>query len=465
MAVGGVRAIVSLLPSDFPRAGDIHINAPVFWFTLAIALMTGILFGLFPALQASRTDPRQGLHDGGRTLTSGRHQQRLRSALVVSEVTLACALLLGAGLMLRSLLRQMQLDAGFRQDHVLTATLSLPRSEYKDAEAAEFYQQLLTGLSSQPGVRAAGAGSDLPWTGWDENSGFDIEGRQAQPGEEWHARYHTATPDYFRALGTPLLAGRFFSDADKHGSPAVILINDAMAKKYWPHEDAVGKRITFDDHPKPEDWLTVVGVVGDVKDKPSSPAAEPGFWWPHAQVAFHDMALAVRFDGDPGAMADVLRSQVHRMNPGLAVAHEQLMDQIAAESVAAPRMEFVLVGLFGGLAIVLAGIGIYGVIAYAVSQRTTEFGLRMALGAQRGDLMRMVLGQGARLVVPGVVAGVVLALALGQAMKSLIYGVRPDDPVTLAVAAGIVLVVALAASFVPALRAAKSDPMRALRAE
>ncbi len=466
MAVGGVRAIVSLLPSDFPRVGDIHISGPVLWFTLVIALGTGILFGLFPALQASRTDPRQGLHDGGRTLTSGRHQQRLRSALVVSEVTLACALLIGAGLMLRSLMKQMQLDPGFREDHVLTATLSLPNADYKDGEpVAQFFQQMTSDLQSMPGMVAAGAGSDLPWTGWDENTSFNIEGKHPQSGEEFHGRYHTATPEFFRALGTPLVAGRFFTDADKHGAPAVIVINEAMARKYWPHEGAVGRRITFEDNPKPDDWMTVVGVVGDVKDRPNSPAAEPGFWWPHAQAAFHDMAVVVRFDSDPGAMTTSLRNEVHRLNPGLAIAHVQLMDQIVEESVAAPRMEFVLVGLFGALAILLAAMGTYGVIAYAVSQRTTEFGLRMALGAQRGDLMRMVLAQGARLVVPGAIAGVVLALVLGRAMKSLIYGVRPDDPITFVAVAGLVLVVALVASYVPARRASKADPMRALRAE
>ena len=466
MAVGGVRAIVSLLPSDFPRVADIRISAPVFWFTLAVALGTGILFGLFPALQASRTDPRQGLHDGGRTLTGGRHQQRLRSALVVSEVTLACALLIGAGLMLRSLMKQMQLNPGFRVDHVMTATLSLPDADYKEGEpVVQFYQQMMGDLRAMPGVRAAGAGSDLPWTGWDENTSFDIDGKQPPPGTEFHARYHTATPDFFRALGTPLVAGRFFTDADKHDGLQVILINEAMAKKYWPHEDAVGKRITFEDQPKEKDWMTVVGIVGDVKDRPNSPAAEPGFWWPHAQAAFHNMAVVVRFDGDPGAMTRALRDEVHRMNPGLAVAHVQLMDQIVEESVAAPRMEFVLVGLFGALAILLAAIGTYGVIAYAVSQRTTEFGLRMALGAQRGDLMRMVLAQGARLVVPGALAGVALALVLGRAMKSLIYGVRPDDPMTFVAVAAMVMLVALVASYVPARRAAKADPMRALRAE
>ena len=238
-----------------------------------------------------------------------------------------------------------------------------------------------------------------------------------------------------------------------------------MAEKFWPHENAIGKRITFDDHPKEKDWLTVMGVVGDVKDKPSGPEAAPGFWWPHLQAPFHDMAVVVRSSGDPAAMTASLRDQVQRLNPSLALAHVQQMDQIVSESVAAPRMEFVLIGLFGVLAIVLAAMGTYGVISYAVSQRTAEFGLRMALGAQRGDLMRLVLAQGARLVLPGAAAGVVLALALGRAMKSLIYGVRPDDPVTFSVVAGIVLAVALAASWLPARRAAKADPMQALRTE
>jgi predicted permease len=470
LAAVGERGIVSLLPIDFPRVHDIHVSAAVFGFTLLISAGTGILFGLFPALQASRTDPRAGLHEGGRTATGGRHQQRMRSALVMSEVTLACALLIGAGLMLRSLLNQLHLNPGFREDHVLTATLSLPVAEYKkDEQTSQFYKQLLGDLQAMPGVEAAGAGSDLPWTGWDENSSFDIEGKQPPPNEFFHGRYHAATPDYFRALGTPLVSGRFFTDADKDGASQVILINEAMAKKYWPHEDAVGKRMTFEDHPKEKDWLTVVGVVGDVKDKPGSAGAEPGFWWPHQQVEFRTMAVVVRSSGglglDPRAMTDALRNEVHRLNPGLALAHVQLMDEIVQESVATPRMAFVLVGLFGALAILLATIGTYGVISYAVSQRTAEFGLRMALGAQRGDLLRLVLGQGARLVIPGAILGVGLALGLGRVMKSLIYGVSPADPLTFVLVAGLVLLVALLASYFPARRAAGADPMRALRAE
>jgi ABC-type antimicrobial peptide transport system permease subunit len=227
----------------------------------------------------------------------------------------------------------------------------------------------------------------------------------------------------------------------------------------------VGKRITFEDHPKDEDWLTVVGVVGDVKDKPGSAGAEPGFWWPHAQVPFHTMSLVVRSGGDPQGLMDAVRNEVHRLNPGLAVAHEQLMDEIVQESVATPRMVFVLVGLFAALAIVLAAIGTYGVISYTVSQRTSEFGLRLALGAQRLDLLRMVLAQGAGLVLTGTLAGLVLALALARILKSMIYGVSPADPLTFASVGLLVLVVALVASYLPARRAAGADPMRALRAE
>ncbi|MGA8160225.1 MAG: FtsX-like permease family protein, partial [Acidobacteriaceae bacterium] len=303
-----------------------------------------------------------------------------------------------------------------------------------------------------------------PWTGWDENTSFEIEGKHPPAGTLYQVRYHAATPDYFRALGVPLLEGRFFRDSDAHSAP-VVIINSALAKKYWPGEDALGKRVAFEDHPQAKDWLTVVGIVGDVKDAPTSVAAEPGFWWSHEGAPFRDMAVVVRYDGDPGVMAAALRSEVRRLNPGLAVANVQQMDQIVEASVAAPRMEFILVGLFGGLAIVMAGIGIYGVVAYAVSQRTVEFGVRMALGAQRRDVLRLVLAQVAGLVVGGTILGLLLAVLLGRTLKSLIYGVSPADPATLATAGGLVVVVAILACLAPAHRATGVDPMITLRYE
>jgi predicted permease len=468
LAIVGVRALVSLLPADFPRAHDIHVSGPVLGFTLLVSLVTGLLFGLAPAMQASHTDPKQGLQKGGRNSTAGRYQNSLRSALVVAEVSLACVLLIGAGLMLRTFLNLLHLNPGFSEEHVLTATLSLPNVKYKTGEqTVSFYDRLTAALNALPGVQSAGAGSDLPWTGYDENAGgFTIEGKKAPPNQEFHARYHMATPGYFSAMGIPLLEGRFFTEADKRGAPRGLIINHAMVQRYWPGEDVIGKRITFDDAPKTDsDWMTVVGVVGDVKDHPNSPGAEPAFWWSEYQAGEPDMSIAIRTHSDPRQVADGLRNAVYRLDPELAVADVKLMGQVADASISTPRFTFVMVGLFAGLAILLAGIGAYGVIAYTVTQRTSEFGLRVALGAQRRDVMRMVLAQSARLAVPGIIVGVLLALSMSRVVQTLIYGVSPADPAILASVVLLVLSVALLASYVPARRAAHADPMVTLRAE
>ncbi|HEY6488404.1 MAG: ABC transporter permease [Terracidiphilus sp.] len=467
LALSGVKLLVSLLPADFPRANDIHVSGPVFIFTFVVSLATGLLFGVAPALQASRLDPKQGLQKGGRTTTATGYQNRLRSALVISEVSLACVLLIGAGLMLRSLLNQMRLDPGFNQEHLLTASISLPHEQYKTgADAAVFYQKLVTNLSTLPGVESAGACSDLPWTGWDENAGgFNIEGKQPPPGKEFHARYHMATPGFFRTLGTPMIAGRFFKDGDTGTSQSVLIVNRAMAERYWPGEDVIGKRMTFEDKPKEKDWITIIGEVGDVKDQPNSPAAEPGFWLPESQTGNRDMSIVLRSTSNADSLADALRLEVQRLNPELAVADVQVMNHIVETSVSTPRFAFALVGIFATLAIVLAAIGIYGVIAYSVSQRTAEFGLRMALGAQQGDVLGLVLKHAARLTVAGTLLGIVGSLALGRVLKSLIFDVSPADPVTFSGVALLVLAVAFIACFVPAHRATRADPMDALRAE
>jgi predicted permease len=466
LAAGGVRALVALLPADFPRAHDIHLNWPVLAFTLVISILTGILFGLAPALQASRTDPRQGLQQGSRTTTASRHHNRLRSALVIAEVSLACVLLVGAGLMLRTFLNLAHLDPGFHQENLLTANLSLPHVRYKDEQTVQFYDKLEASLNALPGVVSAGSGSDVPWTGYDENAGFNIEGKKPAPHEEFHARYHMATPGYFAAMGIPLMEGRFFTEADKHGERNVIIINHAMAQRYWPGEDAIGKRFTFEDTPKKDDdWMYVVGVVGDVKDQPNSPGAEPAFWWSEYQEAQHDMSVAIRTRSDARQVEDGLRNVVHQLDPQLAVADIKLMNQVTDASISTPRFTFVMVGLFASLAILLAGIGAYGVIAYTVAQRMNEFGLRVALGAQRQHLLRMVLTQAARLAVPGTILGLVLALALGRVVQSLLYGVSPEDPLILVSVAVLVLAVALLASYMPARRAAVADPMTTLRSE
>jgi predicted permease len=468
LAVEGVKMLVSLLPAGFPRAGEIHVNGTVLGFTFLISLFTGVLFGLAPALQASRVDPKQGLHEGGRRSMGGAGQRKLRNVLVVAEVSLACVLLIGAGLMLRSFLNQLQQSPGFQPQHVLTASISLPGAEYKtDVASTEFYTRLLAGLASMPGVQSVGIGSDLPWTGYDDNTGFSIEGKQPAPHEQFHGRYHAASENFFRALGIPLMEGRYFTQSDSKKAPAVWIINQALARRYWPNEDAVGKRITFADKPNPGDWVTIVGVVGDVKDKPNSPGAEPAFWWPLPQAwpVFDQMSLAVRSDADPQLLVNNLREQVRRLDPTLAMADVRLMDQIAYEGIATPRFAFFLVGLFAGLAIVLAAIGTYGVISYSVSQRIPEFGLRLALGAPPRGLLRLVLAQAARLAVAGTVIGVLAALALARVMRSLIYNVSPADPLTFASVGLMVIAIALLACYLPARRATRASPMVALRAE
>jgi predicted permease len=468
IAVAGVRTLVALLPASFPRADTIHVNAAVFAFTLLVALSTGMLFGLAPALQAARTNLQQSLRDGGRGSTgSGRHT-RLRSVLVVGEVSLACVLLIGAGLMLRSFVNLLRTDPGFRPEHVLTASISLPNEHYKPADAALFFRRLVANLSSVAGIRAVGVGTDLPWTGYDENfGGFTIEGKKPAAHEEFHARYHVASPDYFRALGIPLVRGRFFTGGDYIDAPLALIINQSMARRYWPNEDAVGKRITLEDKPKEKDWMTIVGIVGDVKDKPNSKAAEMAFWWPVLQspVDINQMSIALRGNSDPAWMVNALRESLRQMDPTLAVAEVRLMDQIADASISTPRFALFLVVLFGGLALTLAAIGMYGVISYSVNQRTHEFGLRMALGARPFDVQRLVLREGIRLALVGAVLGIVGALALGRVLASLLYGVGSADPVTFVSVSLIAMAIAALACYLPARRATNADPMASLRSE
>jgi predicted permease len=468
IAMAGVRVLVSLLPAGFPRADTIHVNAAVFGFTLIVALATGILFGLLPALQAARTDVQDSLRAGGRGAGSHRGHLRLRNFLVVGEVGLACLLLIGAGLMLRSFVNLLRTDPGFRPEHLLTARVSLPDATYKPLDTLRFWGRLTASLDSVAGIRAAGVGTDLPWTGYDDNiGGFTIEGKKPAANEEFHARYHVASPGYFRAMGIPLVRGRFFSAGDNMKAPLALIVNRSMARRYWPNEDALGKRITFADHPKEKDWMTIVGIVGDVKDKPDSPAAEMALWWPIEQtpVSVDNMAIAVRGSSDPALLANDLRQAVRQLDPTLAVANIRPMDDIADANVSMPRFALFLVVLFAGLALTLAAIGIYGVISYAVSQRTREFGLRMALGAQPGDVRRLVLRQGVKLALVGVALGLVGALALGRVLWSLLYQVSSADPATFASVSILAVAIAALACYLPARRATTADPANALRSE
>ena len=470
LAGAGVRALVMLLPAGFPRLAAIHVNGPVFAFTALIALATGLFFGLVPALQSSRTDLQQGLREGGRSGTAGRGQTRLRAVLVVAEVGLACMLLVGAGVMLRSFVNLLHSDPGFQAEHVLTAQVSLPSSRYKTiASMAGFDRNLLTKLSSLPGVQAAGMGTDLPWTGYDENmGGFTIEGKAPPPREHFHARFHAASPDYFRAAGIPLVSGRYFSERDTKDAPRALLINQTMARRYWPNEDPVGKRIDFfDDKPKESDWFRIVGVVGDVKDTPESAGAEPAFWWALAQQPFGigNYSIILRATAEAPQLTTQLRLAVRELDPSLAVAHVRLLDQIAAESYSTPRIALYLVGLFAALALTLAAIGIYGVVSYSVSRRMHEFGMRVALGAGRWDVMRLVLWQGVTLTAIGAALGLGAAVFFARSLDSMLYGVSGKDPLTLICVGAMAVFTAALACYPPARRATGADPIASLRAD
>ncbi len=462
----GIVVLSKQVAGILPRAAAIRIDPELFAYTLALSLVTGLIFGFAPAMLAARAGLNQRLREGGRGTSASDFQARVRGVLVVGEIALASALLIGAGLFLRSFVNLLRLDPGFQTQNVITATVVLPGSRYKDDPAKDhFFHDYLALISNLPGVLVAGASSDVPWTGWNENAGFKVEGRVASPTDEAHAKYHSATPDYFRAMGIPLLAGRAIVETDTATAPYVIVVNQSMARLYWPRVDAIGKRITFADHPQEKDWFTVVGVVGDVKGTPSAAEAEPAFWWSQSQQGFNAMLIAVRTSGDPRQAVGGMRNELAAMDRQLPLSDIRTMEQIAGASRSAPRFVLVLTGIFAALALALAAIGTYGVIAYSVVQRMHEFGLRIALGARNHDLFAMVLTQGMRLAGIGVAIGLGLSWALGQLVGSLLYGVNPHDPGTFAAAAVVALVAAAIACFLPARRATEVDPMISLRAE
>jgi predicted permease len=329
-----------------------------------------------------------------------------------------------------------------------------------------FYEELVRRLAARPGISSVGVGTDLPWTGYNENSGFSIDGKKPPPHSGFHARYHAASDGYFRTLGIPLVQGRFFNGHDGgKGAMKTVIVNQAMARRYWPNEQVIGQRITFDDNPKPEDWLTIVGLVGDVKDTPASDGAEPAFWWPLRDVPFRDTTVVVRGSSAPNILAEEIRRVVKELDPMLAVADEQGMDEIVGRAYSPARFALSLIGLFASMALILAVVGTYGVISYSMNQRRREFGLRIALGAQPADVLRFVFARGMRLALTGVALGIGSSLVFGRLLTGLLYQVTPHDLTSIGGASLTVILSAALATYIPAHRATRSDPMRALRAE
>ncbi len=451
------------LPEGFPRASEIGIDTAVFGFTFGVSLLTGIVFGLAPAIQAARSDVNDALKSGGKgSINSG---NRLRRGFVVAQVALSLMLFIGAGLLIKSFWRLTNVNPGFQPDHLLTLHVSLPDQKYSDdAKVIEFFRNMPQRLATLPGVKAVSAVNRLPISGGDPHGELTIEGRTFAAGEAPGASYRRILPNYFRAMGIPLLYGREFDDRDTGGKPDVVIVNQKMAQSYWPKGDAIGKRIKIGP-PENEPWVTIVGVVGNVNH--TGLDAEPDFatYEPHAKRPWSSMTVLVRTVGDPLSLAGPVQQELKTAEKDVLIEDVITMSRRLDLSVAPQRLNLVLLATFAFIALVLATAGIYGVMAHSVAQRTPEIGLRMALGAQLQDVMKMVLRSGMWLALLGIVIGLAGAFFLTGLMSKLLFGVTPRDAVTFASVAGILFVVALLACYIPARRATKVDPTIALRYE
>jgi putative ABC transport system permease protein len=465
LAAWGVSLITGFVPSDIPRVREAGLDPLVLSFTLAASVVTGVVFGLAPALQSSKVDLNESLKEGGRGTTDGRARSRVRSLLIVSEVALSLVLLVGAGLLIKSFVKLRNTSPGFDPRGVLTADVSLPSVRYpKYEEQARFFQQAVEGASHLPGVESVGAIFPLPYSENGINTTFTIEGRpEPSPGDQPLAGGRIITPDYIRAMGIPLVKGRTFTEGDTDKAPKVILINETLARKYFPGEDPIGKRLHLGLSSINGE---IVGVVGDVRDRHLDKEASPEYYVPYQQVTIGDMSFVVRAkSGDPSALAQPLRSVVQGLDKDLPLYQVRTMESRVAESVARQRFSMTLLVAFAGLTLALAAVGIFSVMSFLVAQRTHEIGVRVALGARERDIVGMVVRYGMTLALVGIAAGVVGAFALTRLMSGLLYGVSPTDPVTFAAIALLLALVALAACLVPARRATKVDPMVALRYE
>jgi predicted permease len=463
-----VNALIGIGPAELPRLDMIGIDGRILAFTLGVSLLTGLLFGMAPALQSLKLNLNELLKEGARGASGGKRQRRLRDGMVIAEVALAVVLLVGAGLLMRSFVKLLQVDPGFRPEGVLTMGVFLPTATWvKTEEQIAFYQQLVERVSALPGVRSAGVTSDLPWTGYQNKAVFPVEGKTFPPNQMPQADYHFISADYMRTIGVPLLAGRWFDARDTLGTTEVILINQSMARKYWPGEDAVGKRIATSGKipSRDEDWSRVVGVIGDIKDFPNSPQAEPSFYWPITQQPFPELHLAVRTGNDPLSLVEAVRREVRSLNKDVAVTDVKTLETIASSALASQRFTLLIASLFALAALALAAVGIYGVMSYLVSQRTREIGIRLALGAQGADVVILVLKQGMMLAATGVALGLAGSFALTRLMESLLFGVKPADTLTFITISALLALVALAACWIPARRAMKTDPVVALHCE
>ena len=459
-----VLRVVAAEKLPIQRLEAVGVDGWMLAFTCVASVVSGVLFGIVPALTASGSALTDALKDGGR---GGSHARgnRMRAGLVVTEIALALVLLVGAGLLVRSFMRVLNTNPGFEPERTITMDVSLPSSRYREpAGRVDFYKRLLDRAGVLPGVQAAGAISFLPLAGMGSATSYEVVGQPLPAkGEEPVCDVRVATNGYFEALGIPLLKGRWFNENDPNDAKNRVIINEAMARKHWPGEDPIGKRIKVNWNDTRED--EIIGVVGDVRQTTLEESPRPTNYWPYARFAYNGMTLTIRTAGDPASIVRSVLAIVREQDPLLAVADIRTMEQVISDSVAERRLTMLLLAIFASAALILAAVGIYGLIAYSVTQRTQEIGIRMALGAQRAHVLRMVVGHAVALSAIGVVLGAAGAAAVTRLMERLLFDIRPGDPLTFAAVAGLLMCVAAAASYIPGRRAARVDPIVALRAE
>ena len=472
VAFCAMRVVLTWAPRTITQLGSIGLDRNVLLFALAVSLVTGVAFGLAPAVQSSTVNLVESLKEGGRGASAGRGSARVRSLLVASEFALALVLLAGAGLMIRTFSALQAIDPGFNPHHLITMVVSTAGAKELNNGRADFFQQTLERVKTLPGVTSAGAINHLPLGGDLWGFPFWLEGRAIpKKGEEPVAAYRVVLPGYFRAMNIQMLRGRDFDEHDNSSAPGTVVVNDFLAKRYWPGDDVLGKRLSLDDG---KSWLTVTGIVPNVVRSNWTAAPEEELYVPFLQQAtylgstsahFAYMTFVVRASGDASAQSAAILDAIHSIDKNVIISEIETMDDVVAEANAQPRFYLYLLAAFAGVALILAAVGIYGVMSHSVARRTHEMAVRMALGAQRAEVMRMVIGESMLLAIAGGIVGLVGALLLTPLMKSLLYGVRASDPVTLMSVAFLLMVIALLASYIPAHRATRVDPMVALRYE
>jgi putative ABC transport system permease protein len=468
LAIWGTSALVAIKPDNLPRLQEIVVDGRVLGFTFGLSLLTGVIFGLLPAWTASRCGVNEVLKEGGRGATAGGARQRLRSTFVVVELAVALILLVGAGLLIKSFWKLREVEPGFKTDHLLTMRVELPEARYKEVDQqTRFRAQTLASINSLPGAQAAMV-SELPLSGESLNHDFVIDGRPPiAAGDEPSLETRSVMGDYFNVMKIPLRAGRDFSSHDYlDNAPLVGIANEALVREYFPNEDPLNKRIRWARDPEVH-WITIVGVVGDVKHFGLDLPEEPALYSPYSQIAPWKrwMTVVVRTQSDPNAMSHAIKQQIWKADHQLPITRVHTMSEVAAESFAARSFNMSLLAIFATLALILASVGIYGVMSYAVTQRTQEIGIRIALGATATDVLRLILRNGLTLTILGVVIGIGGSLALTRLLATLLFGVAPTDALTFATVSAVLILVALAACYLPARRATKVDPLIALRYE